>query len=66
MNVILMQQLKMRWKRQLQKLKWWEDENTRFQQFLVWHRQIKDKDAHIALRNTLIDHFWEEYTYSEG
>ncbi|KAK2639492.1 hypothetical protein Ddye_027287 [Dipteronia dyeriana] len=27
------------------------DENTRFQEFLARHRQIKDKDAHIALRN---------------
>ena len=42
------------------------DENTRFQQFLARHRQIKDKDAHIALRNALIDHLWEEYTNSEG
>ncbi|KAK3183019.1 hypothetical protein Dsin_030305 [Dipteronia sinensis] len=32
------------------------DETTRFRQFLTRHRQIKDKDAHIALRNALIDH----------
>ena len=38
------------------------DDYTQFQQFLARHRQIKDKDAHIALRNTLIDHLWEEYT----
>ncbi|XP_020243553.1 uncharacterized protein LOC109821808 [Asparagus officinalis] len=27
---------------------------------------IKDKDAHIALRNALIDHLWEEYTNSNS
>ena len=32
------------------------DDNTRFQQFLARHRRIKDKDAHIALRNALIEH----------
>ncbi|KAK2652143.1 hypothetical protein Ddye_011999 [Dipteronia dyeriana] len=32
------------------------DENTRFQEFLAQHREIKDKDAHIALQNALIDH----------
>ncbi|KAL5546655.1 hypothetical protein UlMin_006342 [Ulmus minor] len=42
------------------------DENTRFQEFLARHRQIKDREAHIALRNTLIDHLWEEYTNSEN
>ena len=41
------------------------DDYTRFQQFLARHRQIKDKDAHIALRNALIDHLWEEYTNAE-
>ena len=42
-----------------------EDENTRFQQFLDRHRQIKDKDAHVALPNALIDRLCEEYTNSE-
>ncbi|KAK2664862.1 hypothetical protein Ddye_003436 [Dipteronia dyeriana] len=42
------------------------DENTRFQEFLTRHKQIKDKDAHIALRNALIDHLWDEYTNSEN
>ena len=42
------------------------DDNTRFQQFLARHRQIKDKDAHIAIRNALIDHLWEKYTNSEA
>ena len=42
------------------------DENTRFQKFLARHRQIKAREAHIALRNTLIDHLWEEYTNSEN
>ena len=43
-----------------------EDENTQFREFLSRHRQIKDKDAHIALHNALIDHLWEEYTNSKG
>ena len=42
------------------------DENTRFQEFLARHRQIKDREAHIALRNTLIDHLWEAYTNLEN
>ncbi|KAK2638371.1 hypothetical protein Ddye_026169 [Dipteronia dyeriana] len=42
------------------------DENTRFQQSLAQHRGIRDKDAHIALRNTLIDHLWDEYTNSDN
>ena len=40
------------------------DDNTRFQEFLARYRQIKDKEAHFALRNALIDHLWEEYTNS--
>ncbi|KAK2662142.1 hypothetical protein Ddye_000716 [Dipteronia dyeriana] len=42
------------------------DENTRFQQFLARHRGIRDKDAHIALRNALIDHLWDDYTNSDN
>ncbi|KAL2472100.1 putative harbinger transposase-derived nuclease [Abeliophyllum distichum] len=42
------------------------DDNTRFQEFLGRHRQIKNKEAHIALRNALIDHLWDEYTNSEN
>ncbi|KAL2461631.1 putative harbinger transposase-derived nuclease [Abeliophyllum distichum] len=42
------------------------DNNTRFQEFLGRHRQIKNKEAHIALRNALIDHLWDEYTNSEN
>ncbi|KAI3457151.1 hypothetical protein Pfo_013814 [Paulownia fortunei] len=38
------------------------DENIRFQEFLAWYRQIKDKETHIALQNALIDHLWDEYT----
>ncbi|KAL5737646.1 hypothetical protein ACOSP7_030407 [Xanthoceras sorbifolium] len=37
------------------------DENTRFQQFLTRHREIRDKEAHIALCNALIEHLWEQY-----
>ncbi|XP_019173404.1 PREDICTED: uncharacterized protein LOC109168980 [Ipomoea nil] len=32
------------------------DENIIFQEFLARHRQIKDKEAHYALRNALIEH----------
>ena len=37
------------------------DENTQFQEFLARNRQIKDKEAHISLRNVLINHIWEHY-----
>ncbi|KAL5806110.1 hypothetical protein ACOSQ4_028843 [Xanthoceras sorbifolium] len=40
------------------------DENTRFQQFLARHREIRDKEAHISLRNALIEHLWEQYSNS--
>ena len=43
-----------------------EDETMRFNQFIARHAQIKDKDAHIALLNALIEHLWEEYTNSNG
>ena len=42
------------------------DENTRFQEFLARHKQIKDKEAHIALRNLLIDHLWDEFSISNN
>ena len=42
------------------------DENTRFQNFISRYGQIRNKDAHIELRNALIDHLWEEYTNSEN
>ena len=32
------------------------DEDARFQQFFRRYRQIRDRDAHLALRNDLIDH----------
>ncbi|KAK9129149.1 hypothetical protein Sjap_009636 [Stephania japonica] len=38
------------------------DENERFDEFLKRNKDIKDKDAHYALRNALIDHIWDEYT----
>ena len=37
------------------------NENTRFQQFLSRNLQIKNKEAHLSLRNALIDHIWEHY-----
>ncbi|XP_019240160.1 PREDICTED: uncharacterized protein LOC109220152 [Nicotiana attenuata] len=35
------------------------DENQQFQEFLARDRRIKNKDAHFALSNALIDHLWE-------
>ena len=37
------------------------NEDMRFQQFLSRNLQIKDKEAHLSLRNALIDHIWEHY-----
>ena len=42
------------------------DGTTRFQEFLARHKQIKDKEAHIALRNALIEHLWEQHGNSEN
>ncbi|XP_020245249.1 uncharacterized protein LOC109823383 [Asparagus officinalis] len=42
------------------------DETIKFTQFITRYGKIKDKDAHIALRNALIDHIWEEYTNSDS
>ena len=32
------------------------DDNTWFEQFLTYYRQIKDKNVHFVLRNALIEH----------
>ncbi|XP_020684501.2 uncharacterized protein LOC110101079 [Dendrobium catenatum] len=40
------------------------DENTQFQEFIARHKQIRNQDAHIALRNALIEHLWDQYTNS--
>ena len=42
------------------------DENTRFQEFLAQHKQIKDKETHIALQNALINHLWDEFSNSNN
>ncbi|XP_019157751.1 PREDICTED: uncharacterized protein LOC109154407 [Ipomoea nil] len=42
------------------------DEATLFQEFLARHRQIKDREAHYALRNALIEHLWQLYGNSEN
>ena len=42
------------------------DETTRFQEFLTRHKQIKDKETHIALRNALIEHLWEQHGNSKN
>ncbi|KAF8410951.1 hypothetical protein HHK36_003488 [Tetracentron sinense] len=38
-----------------------DGETKRLQQFLARHRQIKNKEAHYALRNSLIEHLWERH-----
>ncbi|XP_047337985.1 putative nuclease HARBI1 [Impatiens glandulifera] len=42
------------------------DENTRFQDFISRYGKVRNREAHIELRNALIDHLWEEYTNSEN
>ncbi|RYE23073.1 MAG: hypothetical protein EOP45_07320 [Sphingobacteriaceae bacterium] len=42
-----------------------ENDDTRFHEFFSRYRQIRDKDAHITLRNALIDHLWERYSNSD-
>ncbi|XP_042437255.1 uncharacterized protein LOC122023251 [Zingiber officinale] len=42
------------------------DDGSRFEEFLARYRQIKNKEAHIALRNALIEHLWEQYSNSES
>ncbi|XP_062099775.1 uncharacterized protein LOC133805616 [Humulus lupulus] len=42
------------------------DDDTRFQEFLARHKKIRDKEAHIELRNTLIEHLWDEHGNSEN
>ena len=32
-----------------------------FQQFLARNLRIKNKEAHISLKNALIEHIWEHY-----
>ncbi|XP_062107258.1 uncharacterized protein LOC133818413 [Humulus lupulus] len=36
------------------------NDDARFQEFLARHRKIKDKDAHIALRNALIENLCDD------
>ena len=42
------------------------DDDTRFQQFLIQHQEIQNKDAHYALRDALIEHLWNEYSNSNN
>ncbi|XP_042387806.1 uncharacterized protein LOC121979893 [Zingiber officinale] len=42
------------------------DDNTRFQEFLARHEGIKNKNAHFALRNALIEHLWEQFGNSDN
>ncbi|XP_020264092.1 putative nuclease HARBI1 [Asparagus officinalis] len=36
-------------------------ETERFQRFLARHKRLKNKEAHFALRNALIEHLWERH-----
>ncbi|KAL1211725.1 hypothetical protein V5N11_023721 [Cardamine amara subsp. amara] len=42
------------------------DEEARFQAFLARHQKIKNREAHIELRNALIEHLWSAYNQSEN
>ncbi|KAL1218722.1 hypothetical protein V5N11_028862 [Cardamine amara subsp. amara] len=42
------------------------DDDARFQAFLARHRKIKNREAHIELRNALIEHLWSAYSQSEN
>lgn len=42
------------------------EELDQFQTFLSRFRKIKDKNAHMALRDALIEHLWEEFSNSEN
>jgi hypothetical protein len=37
------------------------NETERFRRFLTLHKKFKDKEAHFALRNALIEHLWERH-----
>ena len=41
-----------------------QEENIRFEQFIARYKQIKNREAHISLRNALIEHLWEQYSKS--
>ena len=41
-----------------------QEENIRFKQFIARYKQIKNREAHISLRNALIEHLWEQYSKS--
>ncbi|XP_073153988.1 uncharacterized protein [Henckelia pumila] len=43
-----------------------ENENSRFQQFIGRYKIIRNVDAHIALRNALIDHLWKTFSNAEN
>lgn len=36
-----------------------------YQQFLGRYTQIRDREAHLELRNALIEHIWEQYSNSD-
>ncbi|XP_073281944.1 uncharacterized protein [Primulina huaijiensis] len=40
------------------------DQNIRFQEFLARYKKIRDREAHFALRDALIDHLWDLYSNS--
>ena len=42
------------------------DESMRFQEFFYQFKKIRDRDAHHALRDALIEYLWEEFSNSES
>lgn len=42
------------------------NQQARFKQFLARYREIKDKSAHEALQEALVNHLWEKYSNSEN
>ncbi|KAL8501146.1 hypothetical protein ACS0TY_020639 [Phlomoides rotata] len=42
-----------------------ENQPAQFQKFMGMFRQIRNAEAHYALRNALIDHLWKEYLNTE-
>ncbi|KAL8470837.1 hypothetical protein ACS0TY_033416 [Phlomoides rotata] len=42
-----------------------DNENSSFKAYVARYKKIRDKDAHITLRNALIDHLWEGFSNSD-
>ncbi|KAL8487410.1 hypothetical protein ACS0TY_023911 [Phlomoides rotata] len=65
MNAILMRQLKLHHKYQLPMKEQGIMKILSSNHMLFDIKKIRDKDAHIAFRNALIDYFWEMFSNSD-